>query len=111
MDNSYYDSAHLKEFSKIGDHRPELAEKYFAWYSEVMGEGALSAREKALIALAVAHALQCAYCIDSYTQKALAAGGDIEQMTEAVHVSALVRSGATLVHGMQMKDRHDSVSM
>jgi 4-carboxymuconolactone decarboxylase len=31
-------------------------------------------------------------------------GCDIEQLTEAVHVTAAIRGGASLVHGMQMRD-------
>jgi hypothetical protein len=32
-------------------------------------------------------------------------------MTEAAHVAAAVRAGATLVHGMQMRGHHDQLSM
>ena len=74
------------------------------YYSSVFEEGALTAREKSLIALAVAHAVQCPYCIDSYTQDCLSKGVDEEQMTEAVHVACAIRGGATLVHGVQMKN-------
>jgi 4-carboxymuconolactone decarboxylase len=109
--HGYYDREHLKRFSAIGDERPELAEKFFAWYGAVMGEGALTRREKALIALAVSHAVQCPYCIDAYSKNCLEAGADLEQMTEAVHVAAALRSGATLVHGLQMREHHDEVSM
>jgi AhpD family alkylhydroperoxidase len=42
----------------------------------VFAEGALSAREKALIALGVAHAVQCPYCIDAYTSDCLKKGAD-----------------------------------
>ena len=48
---------------------------------EAPADGALTAREKSLIALAVAHAVQCPYCIDAYTQDAQQKGADIEQMT------------------------------
>ena len=41
----------------------------------------------------------------------LASGADLDQMTEAVHVAAAVRGGASLVHGMQMRDHHDQISM
>ena len=68
----------------------------------MFADGALSAREKALIALAVAHAVQCPYCIDAYSQECLEKGADLEQMTEAVHVAAAIRGGASLVHGVQM---------
>ncbi|MEL7363513.1 MAG: arsenosugar biosynthesis-associated peroxidase-like protein, partial [Bacteroidota bacterium] len=69
---------------------------------EVFEDGALTAREKALIALAVAHAVQCPYCIDAYTSESMEKGADLEQMTEAVHVACAIRGGASLVHGVQM---------
>jgi len=100
--SSYYNSADLAKFSEIGEGAPELWEKFMSYYSAVFQEGALSAREKAIIALAVAHALQCPYCIDAYTREALEKGSSDEQMTEAVHVAAAIRGGAALVHGVQM---------
>ena len=111
MSDSYYDPEHLEQFGRIRESQPELAEKFFAWYGAVMGDGALSKREKALIALAVSHAVQCPYCIDAYSKNSLEAGADLAQMTEAVHVAAAIRGGASLVHGMQMRGHHDSVSM
>ncbi len=102
--NTYYNPEDLKNFSTIGEEAPELWKKFMAYYGSVFAEGALTAREKSLIALAVAHAVQCPYCIDSYTQDALEKGANEEQMTEAVHVAAAIRGGATLVHGVQMKN-------
>lgn len=101
---SYYNPADLARFSSIGEEAAELWEKFMSYYGAVFREGALSAREKALIALAVAHALQCPYCIDAYTHEALEKGSSREQMTEAVHVAAAIRGGAALVHGVQMKN-------
>ena len=63
------------------------------------------------IALAVAHAVQCPYCIDAYTQESLAKGSDLEQMTEAVHVACAIRGGASLVHGLQMLDGVEARTM
>ena len=111
MSDSYFHKDHLEHFGDIGKARPELAEKFFAWYGAVMGEGALSAREKSLIALAVSHAVQCPYCIDAYSKKSLQNGADLDQMTEAVHVATAIRGGASLVHGMQMREHHDKLSM
>lgn len=111
MTKGYYDREHLAHFSDVGKNRPELAEKFFAWYGAVMGDGALTRREKTLMALAVAHAVQCPYCIDAYSKNALEAGADLDQMTEAVHVAAALRGGACLAHGMQMRGHHDAVSM
>jgi alkylhydroperoxidase/carboxymuconolactone decarboxylase family protein len=103
MEHTYYHPGHLGRFGEIGEEAPELASKFFAWYNAVFEEGALTTREKSLIALAVAHAVQCPYCIDAYTTDCLKAGADGEQMTEAVHVAAAIRGGATLVHGIQMR--------
>jgi 4-carboxymuconolactone decarboxylase len=100
----YYDAHDLGRFSEIGKHAPKLAEKFFDWYGAVFEEGALSEREKSLIALAVAHAIQCPYCIDAYSRGAQDKGADMEQMTEAVHVAAAIRGGASLVHGVQMRN-------
>lgn len=109
--SQYYDPADLPRFKEIGEAAPDLADKFFAWYGAVFAEGALSEREKALIALAVAHAVQCPYCIDSCTQSSLEKGANIEQMTEAVHVAAAIKGGAALVHGVQMRKVADKLSM
>ena len=69
--SSYYHPQHLAEFGKIAEGQPELGKKFFDYYGAVFAEGALTAREKSLIALAVAHAVQCPYCIDAYTKDAL----------------------------------------
>ena len=111
MSESYYDPKDLPRFEEIGEDAPELWKKFSQWYGAVFAEGALSEREKALIALAVAHAVQCPYCIDAYTQDSLEKGGNVEQMTEAVHVAAAIRGGASLVHGVQMRNVHDHLSM
>jgi alkylhydroperoxidase/carboxymuconolactone decarboxylase family protein len=100
--SDYYKKEHLPAFPSIAEGQPDLARKFFDYYGAVFDAGALSPREKALIALAVAHAVQCPYCIDAYTQDSLSKGADLEQMTEAVHVAVAIRGGASLVHGLQM---------
>jgi alkylhydroperoxidase/carboxymuconolactone decarboxylase family protein len=107
----YYDKEDLARFAEMGKDAPELWQKFLAWYQAVFAEGALTEREKALIALGVSHAVQCPYCIDSYTKSCLEKGADVEQMTEAVHVAAAIRGGATLVHGVQMRGHVHRVAM
>src|SRR3954447_19239557 len=108
---AYYQDEDLARFAEISQGAPELWEKFQLWYGEVFRGGALSAREKALIALAVANALQCPYCIDAYTRASLENGSNLEQMTEAIQVAAAIRAGATLAHGVQMKTVADRLSM
>lgn len=109
--DQHYHRDDLARFGEIGKNVPELAEKFFAWYNAVFADGALSAREKSLIALAVAHAVQCPYCIDAYTTACLEKGSDLDQMTEAVHVANAIRGGASLVHGVQMRNIAQKVGM
>ena len=108
---TYYDPEDLKKFPEIGKDSPELAKKFFSYYSAVFAEGALTEREKALMGLAVSHAIQCPYCIDSYTQTCLEKGSNVEEMTEAVHVATAIRGGASLVHGVQMRNMAGKISL
>lgn len=109
--NTYYDPKDLARFPDIGKDAPELWKKFLEWYTAVFAEGALTEREKALIALAVAHTVQCPYCIDAYTSSCLEKGSNQEEMTEALHVAAAIRGGASLVHGVQMRHHVHKVSM
>lgn len=108
---TYYDPKDLKKFGKIGEFGQELADKFFDYYGDVFKDGALTAREKSLIALAVAHAVQCPYCIDAYTSSSLEKGCTEEQMMEAVHVTCAIRGGASLVHGVQMMNHTKKLMM
>jgi alkylhydroperoxidase/carboxymuconolactone decarboxylase family protein len=92
----------LKNFPKIVEFQEPMGNKFFEWYGEVFKEGALTKREKCLIALAVAHTVSCPYCIDAYTSASMSNGADEEQMMEAVHVAAAIKGGATLANGVQM---------
>ena len=108
---TYYAPKDLNRFSEMGRNRPDLWAKFSEYYSAVFAEGALTEREKSLIALAVSHAVQCPYCIDSYTQACLQQGADLDQMTEAVHVANAIRGGAALAHGVQMRTIAEKVGM
>jgi alkylhydroperoxidase/carboxymuconolactone decarboxylase family protein len=111
MSNHYYNSEDLGKFSSIGNFQKPMADKFFSWYGEVFAEGNLSAKEKSLIALAVAHAVQCPYCIDAYTSDAYEKGFNNAQLMEAVHVAAAIKGGAALVHGTQMMNKVNEIAM
>ena len=108
---TYYDPSDLAKFGEIGKEAPELARKFFEYYGDVFREGELTEREKALIALAVAHAIQCPYCIDAFTRACLEKGSNLAEMTEALHVVGAIRGGASLVHGVQMRKIAEKLSL
>jgi len=105
MSDKYFDPKNLEQFGDITELKEEYGQKFFDYYGAVFNEGALTVREKSLIALAVAHAVQCPYCMDAYTETCLQKGADEEQMMEAVHVAAAIKSGATLVNSVQMMNQ------
>lgn len=111
MSKTYYNPDDLKKFGDVAEWNKELADKFFAYYEEVFKEGALSEREKALIALAVSHCIQCPYCIDAYTEASMEKGANEKEMMEAVHVATAIRGGASLVHGVQMMNKAKKISM
>ncbi len=111
MEKSYYNPKDLKKFGDIAEFEPNLAKKFFDWYGDTFKEGALSQREKSLIALAVSHAVKCPYCIDAYTEDALQKGASESMMMEAVHVAGAISGGAVLVHGVQMMNKAKKLSM
>ena len=110
-EKTYFNPGDLKKFGNITEFQKPMGEKFFEWYSEVFKEGALTEREKALIALAVAHVVQCPYCIDAYSTACLEKGADEEQMMEAVHVGAAIKGGATLANSVMMMNHVKGVQM
>lgn len=107
----YYKEEDLERFGEMGKHKPELFKKFMDWYNASLEPGVLTKREKILIALGVAHAIQCPYCIDAYTKEALEDGMSMEHITECVHTAAALRGGASLIHGIQAHNTADRISL
>jgi len=103
MTDTYYEKKDLADFPNIGEHAPEQGRKFFDYYGSAVAGGALSEREKTLIALAVATTQNCPYCIDAYTNRSMSLGLSNAEMMEAVHVGAAMMAGITLAHSTQMR--------
>ena len=77
---------------------PEISEAFQAFQKKVFADGALPARTKQLIAVAVAHVTQCPYCIKGHTRSALRAGATEQEIMEAIWVAAEMRAGGAFAH-------------
>jgi alkylhydroperoxidase/carboxymuconolactone decarboxylase family protein len=99
----YYEKKDLADFANIGEFAPEQGKKFFDYYASATTAGKVSEREKSLIALSVATALHCPYCIDAYTNKCMSIGITNDEMMEAVHVGAAMLAGMALAHSTQMR--------
>jgi AhpD family alkylhydroperoxidase len=77
---------------------PNPAAAFKAFSQSVFAEGALPAKTKQLIAVAVAHVTQCPYCIRGHTSAALQKGATAEEIMEAIWVAAEMRAGGAYAH-------------
>jgi AhpD family alkylhydroperoxidase len=89
------DLAHLRR-----ELAPEAASAFNEFSTTVFANGALSARTKNIIAVAVAHVTQCPYCIRGHTRAALREGATHQELMEAIWVAAEMRAGAAFAHSV-----------
>lgn len=94
---------------------PHLHDGFTAFSERVFADGALPAKTKQLLAVAVAHVTQCPYCIRGHTKAALRHGATPEEIMEAIWVAAEMRAGAAYAHSLialdsiaEMTGRHES---
>jgi AhpD family alkylhydroperoxidase len=83
---------------------PKPAEAFKAFSQSVFADGAIPAKTKQLIAVAVAHVTQCPYCIRGHTKAALQYGATEEEIMEAIWVAAEMRAGAAYAHSILALD-------
>src|SRR5579862_3503895 len=88
---------------------PKPAEAFKAFSQSVFADGALPSKTKQLIAVAVAHVTQCAYCIRGHTKAALQHGATSEEIMEAIWVAAEMRAGGAYAHSAIALDTIASV--
>ena len=77
---------------------PETEKAFEAFSRQVFADGALPAKTKQLIAVAVAHVTQCPYCIRGHTKAALRHGATRQELMEAIWVAAEMRAGGAYAH-------------
>ncbi len=77
---------------------PDIQAAFDAFSQKVFADGALPAKTKQLIAVAVAHVTQCPYCIKGHTKAALRRGATPQELMEAIWVAAEMRAGGAYAH-------------
>ena len=83
---------------KLKECAPEIARGFGGMFQAVMKEGALSVREKELIALGIGLAVRCVPCINLHVKKCLDAGATREQIIEAAGVTVMMQGGPSFTH-------------
>ena len=101
-DHTMYPPASRELAQKRRVLAPEAQAAFDAFGRAVFEEGALSAKMKQIVAVAVAHVTQCPYCIKGHTKAALRAGATPQELMEAVWVAAEMRAGGGYAHSTLM---------
>ena len=93
-----YAQSNLKNLGQLGKLAPEGFKGYQAFSAAATKAGKLSAKFKEIIAVAVANATQCPYCIDVHTKKAINSGATNEELAEAIMVTSALKAGGSYAH-------------
>ena len=93
-----YDMSHLKKLSTLGKNAPDAMKAFEALSTAVFTDGSLSRKTKEIIAVAVAIAVQCPYCIEIHKANAVRAGATEGELSEASFVAAAIGAGAAATH-------------
>lgn len=104
MADYYYNVDGMKSLAKLGQLRPELMQAFNNFCGKVLQDGALSAKIKGLVAIAVAHVTQCPYCIDTHVKRTKAAGATDEEIAEVIFVAMALRAGGSFAHASMAMD-------
>jgi len=94
-----YDMKNLKKLKSLEANAPDAIKAFWAFDKAAMAAGAIPAKYKELMALAVALTTQCPYCIEIHSNKARETGASEQEISEAVGVAAALRAGAAITHG------------
>jgi len=94
-----YDMKNLSKLKNMEAHAPEAMQAFVAFDKAALAPGAIPAKYKELMALAVAFTTQCPYCIEIHANKARQTGASDQEISEVVFVAAALRAGAAITHG------------
>lgn len=97
-----YDMKHLSHLKKLDETAPEAMKTFWEFDKAVFAEGALTAQQKQIIAVAVALTTQCPYCLELHTKAARDAGATDAQLSEAALVAAGIRAGGAITHATHL---------
>jgi AhpD family alkylhydroperoxidase len=84
--------------AKMKEQIPDTINGFAGLFGKVMKDGALSLREKELVALGIGVAQRCTPCIVAHTKKCLEAGATKEQILEAASVAVIMNGGPAYMH-------------
>jgi len=108
MSNGLYKKEYTNNLGQLSKLAPDQMKAFSEFNTSVFKDGALTNKEKEIIAVAIAHVTECPYCIDSHTKKAKKAGASLEELTESVFVASAIEAGGAVTHSTHVANAKDS---
>jgi len=93
--------------SALGQAQPEIMDGFSRMHRAVATDGALSAKHKELMALAIGISSQCTGCIAFHVHDAIKAGATREEIAETVGVVVMMGGGPAVIYGIEAMDAFD----
>ena len=94
---TYYEQSFAR-MSGVKAAVPDVVKGFGMLFQAVMKDGAITTREKELVALGIGLAVRCDNCIYAHVQKALKAGATREQIMETAGVAVMMQGGPTYTY-------------
>ena len=95
-----YDMKNLGKMRSLEANAPEAMKAFAEFDRAALAAGVIPRKCKELLALAVAFTTQCPYCIELHTNRARAEGASEREIAETVLVTAALRAGGAITHGV-----------
>ncbi len=95
---------------RLGAAAPGVMAGFGAMHKAAMADGALAARHKELMAVAIAIAMRCDGCIAFHVKDALEAGATREELLETIGVAVVMGGGPSVVYGVEAQEALEQFS-
>ena len=100
----------MQNFGALAKGNPKLMAALRTFDEAAAAHGALDAKTRELIALAVAATTRCDTCIAVHAKGALEAGATREELLEALGVAVGLNAGAAFVYSSRVLEAFDAFS-
>ncbi|SDI60105.1 carboxymuconolactone decarboxylase family protein [Natribacillus halophilus] len=109
MSESLFERSYFSRLNEFSDLAPDMFREFMTFNEGVMKHGSLSLKVKELAAVAVAHVTGCPYCIELHVTNLKEAGGNKEEMSEAILIGTALKAGSAIAHGVNALNAYDGV--
>ena len=106
----FFKDFHLNN-QKVGKYIPDTFRAFMGMHDSVIRDGAISKKNKELIAIGIAVSSRCKPSIYLHTQAALQSGATVEEIFEAASVAVLMGGGPAFTHVQEITKAFDALGV